>query len=349
MSLAASPQPLTAAFDVALLDLDGVVYLGGHAIPHAADAVQAARAAGMRVAFVTNNASRTPDDVAANLVKLGVPAGTDDIVTSAQGAAWLLAGKLPAGAPVLVTGTDALVAAVRAAGLTPVRSADDAPAAVVIGFDPAMDYPRLAEAALAVRAGALFVATNMDTTLPSPRGLLPGNGTLVGVVGTATGREPLVAGKPQLPLHAAAVERTGARTPLVVGDRLDTDVAGAVAAGTPSLLVLTGVANARDVLAAAPDRCPTYLGADLRALGQAHPEVTCTGAEARCRDWRARLDAGTLEVRGPADTPPPGIDDERALDWLRAAATVAWAAGAPPAHVRVEGPPPALADSVVGW
>src|SRR5215472_1873183 len=218
-------EPPATRYDVALLDLDGVVYLGGHPIPGAAEALGKAAASGMRLAFVTNNASRTPAAVAAQLTGLGVPARAQDVITSAQAAARLLAQRLPPGAPVLVVGGIGLRAAVRERGLRPVSVASERPA----------------EGALAVAAGAWYVASNADATLPTPRGRQPGNGSLIQVIVTATGRSPVVAGKPEPPLHAEAVARSGAHHPLVVGDRLDTDIESAVRSGADSLLVLTGV------------------------------------------------------------------------------------------------------------
>ena len=140
--------------------------------------------------FVTNNASRGADEVAEHLRELGFTAAPDDVVTSAQSAARLLAEQLPAGAKVLVVGTDALAAEVRDVGLTPVRQFADEPVAVVQGHSPETGWPDLAEAALAIRAGALWVAANVDKTLPSERGLLPGNGSMVAALRTATDSEP---------------------------------------------------------------------------------------------------------------------------------------------------------------
>ena len=215
--------------------------------------------------FVTNNASSTPAGVVERLARAGVPATEAEVATSAQAAATLLATLVPAGSRVLVTGGDGLVVAVREAGFRIVYSATDAPDAVVQGYSQGLAYGQLAETALAVRAGAFWVATNLDATIPTARGELPGNGSLVALVATATGRRPdAVAGKPERALHDEAVRRSGARRPLVVGDRLDTDVEGAARAGCDSLLVLTGVADEAAV-ANATTR-PTYVGADLRAL-----------------------------------------------------------------------------------
>ena len=257
---------LVEAYDVALLDLDGVIYTGASAVPGAVAALTRARAAGMRLAFVTNNASRSPSAVAAHLSRLGLPAAATDVVTSAQAAARLVAERFPPGSPVLVAGAMALRLALRARGLRPVSTFAERPVAVVQGFAPDLGYSQLAEAGLAIRAGALFVASNTDATLPTPRGLQPGNGSLVQVLVTATGVRPIVAGKPEPPLHAEAMARTGAKRPLVVGDRLDTDIEGAVRGGADSLLVLTGVTSPLDLVLAPPGRRPTYVAADLRAL-----------------------------------------------------------------------------------
>ena len=291
-----SEEPLDTAYDVALLDLDGVVYLGGAAIPGAAEALRKADAAGMRLAYVTNNAFRTPAAIAALLTSFGVPAAKDDVVTSAQAAARLLAERLPAGAPVLVIGGSGLRMAVRERGLRPVSTAAEKPRAVVQGYAPDVSYSMLAEGGLAVAAGALFVASNGDLTLPSRRGRQPGNGSLIQVVATATGVQPLVAGKPEPPLHRESVLRTGARHPLVVGDRLDTDIEGAHRVGADSMLVLTGVTGPAEAVLAPPSQRPTYLAEDLAGLLEPHPDIT---EQRRCVRLR-RLDGAP--GRGPAGT-----------------------------------------------
>jgi HAD superfamily hydrolase (TIGR01450 family) len=257
---------LLAGHDALLVDLDGVVQLGRDPVPGAAVALEGARAAGLRVVFVTNNAARSAADVASTLTDLGVTAAPADVLTSSMAAADLLAGRFPSGTRVLVVGGAGLREPVEAAGLTPVASADEEPAAVVQGWSPDLTWALLAEAAVAVRRGAAWFATNTDATLPSPRGPLPGNGAMVGAVALATGTEPEVVGKPGRALFDAAVRVAGATRPLVVGDRLDTDIAGANAAGLPSLLVLTGVSRPADLLAAAADLRPTYVGHDLGAL-----------------------------------------------------------------------------------
>jgi glycerol-1-phosphatase len=309
-----SQEPLDTAYDVALLDLDGVVYLGGTAIPGAAEALRKAGAAGMRLAYVTNNAFRTPAAIAALLTGFGAPASPQDVVTSAQAAARLLAERLPAGAPVLVIGGSGLRMALRERGLRPVSTASDQPQAVVQGFSPDVSYSMLAEGGLAVAAGALFVASNGDLTLPSRRGRQPGNGSLIQVVATATGVQPLVAGKPEPPLHHESVLRTGARHPLVVGDRLDTDIEGAHRVGTDSMLVLTGVTGPAEAVAAPLSQRPTYLAEDLTGLLEPHPEISVEDGAFGCRGWTARMRGDQLELDG---------DGER-IDGLRALCAAAW-------------------------
>jgi len=308
-------DPLDTAYDVALLDLDGVVYLGGTAIPGAAESLRKAQAAGMRLAYVTNNAFRTPAAIAALLTSFGAPATVQDVVTSAQAAARLLAERLPAGAPVLVVGGNGLRMALRERGLRPVSTAMDRPQAVVQGYSPDVSYSMLAEGGLAVAAGALFFASNGDLTLPGPRGSQPGNGALIQVIATATGVQPVVAGKPEPPLHQESVLRTGAKHPLVVGDRLDTDIEGAHRVGADSLLVLTGVTSPAEAVLAPPSQRPTYLAEDLAGLLEPHPEVKSADGTLRCGGWTVRRTRDQLELSG---------DGER-IDGLRALCAAAWA------------------------
>ena len=312
---AGSATPPTGTHDVALLDLDGVVYVGPAAVPGVPEALAAARTAGMQLGFVTNNAARTPEQVATHLTELGVPAAPDDVITSSQAAATVVAGLVGAGGRVLAVGGPGVATALTAAGLTVVERAEDSPAAVVQGYGPAVGWAELAEAVVAVRGGARHVATNTDATIPSPRGVLPGNGALVGVVSTVTGQQPLVTGKPDPAMHAECVRRTGAHRPLVVGDRLDTDIEGARRAGADSLLVLSGVATPADLLAAGPDHRPDLLAPDAGGLLTAHPEVTPEDTGWRCRNWRAESADGalTLYATGGADDPSDGLDGLRAL------------------------------------
>jgi len=254
---------LAQEHDCLLLDLDGTVFRGHEATPGAVETLAAVRS---RVLFVTNNASRGPAEVAQHLCAMGFTAKPDDIVTSAQSAARLLQEQLQPGAAVLIVGTDSLAAEVRNVGLKPVRLWSDDPVAVVQGHSPQTGWADLAEAALAIRGGALWVAANVDKTLPSERGLLPGNGAMVAALRAATDSDPLVAGKPEPTLLTDALARGKFRTPLVVGDRLDTDIAGANAAGLPSLHVLSGVSTAADTVRADVGQRPNYIAQDLRSL-----------------------------------------------------------------------------------
>ncbi|HVE62355.1 MAG TPA: HAD-IIA family hydrolase [Mycobacteriales bacterium] len=289
--------PLATTYDAALLDLDGVVYTGPEAVEGAPAALHAARGLGMRLVFVTNNASRTPEAVAEQLCDIGVPADVAEIATAAQAVARVLGERLPRGATVLVVGGPGLLSAVEGAGFTSVRSADDRPAAVVQGYAATTTYAELAEATLAVRAGALWVVANRDATLPTPRGQVPGNGALVTLVGEATGRQPIVAGKPEQALHSEALLRVAAEHPLVVGDRLDTDIAGASAIGCDSLLVLTGVTSLDDLKAAPPSHRPTYVAPGLAGLLTPHPEVVADGTGIRCLRATGDVDDGLDEAR----------------------------------------------------
>jgi glycerol-1-phosphatase len=310
----ASEEPLCRGYDVALLDLDGVVYIGGQAVPGAREALEQAQRGGMRLAYVTNNASRTPAAVAQILTGMGMPATPSDVVTSAQAAARLLAERLPAGAPVLVIGGMGLRVALRERGLRPVSTAAAQPAAVVEGFAPQVDYSALAQGGLAVRAGALFVGTNADLTIPNPQGIAPGNGSLLEVIRTATKQTPIIAGKPEPPLHHESVIRTGAKHPLVVGDRLDTDIEAAYRVGADSLLVLTGVTDAADAVLAPPHQRPTFVADDLSGLVEPQTAVTADGDGFGCGGWTARWSGQQLSLDG----------DGRRIDALRALCAAAW-------------------------
>jgi HAD superfamily hydrolase (TIGR01450 family) len=305
-----SAQPLDVAYDTALLDLDGVVYAGGDAIAHAVESLETARGHGMRLAYVTNNAARTPRTVAEHLTRLGVPASADEVITSAQAVARLIAEQVPAGAKVLAVGGQGLFEALRERGLEPVESADDSPAAAVQGYSPELRWAQLAEIAHAVNRGVPWFASNTDLTIPSARGIAPGNGAAVEVVRIATGgRRPQVAGKPLPPMHRETVLRTGARRPLVVGDRLDTDIEGANAGGVDSLLVLTGVTAAAELLGAPPQHRPTYVAEDLRGLLGPHPRVEGSGGAFTCGGWTAAAGAEGFRLKGGGE----GIDGLRAL------------------------------------
>lgn len=321
--LSGSPTALAERYDVALLDLDGVVYLGQDPVPGAAAALATAVEHGLRLGFVTNNASRSPEAVAEQLARLGVPARPEQVITSSQTAARVLAGAVAPGARVLIVGTDALADQIRAVGLVPTRELTEPVAAVVQGFSPDTGWADLAAATRAVRDGAQWIATNADVTVPSVHGPLPGNGAFVHVVAMASGARPRVTGKPEPSMHAECVDRLQAQRPLVVGDRLDTDIEGAVRVGCPSLLVFTGVASPADLLSAVPEHRPTYLAADLTGLLVPHPAVEAGDHGWRCAGWQVSP-AGELSA-GVADEPPtPPADLWSAL---RALCARAWTTG----------------------
>lgn len=303
---------LAQQHDCLLLDLDGTVFRGHEPTPGAVEALADVEA---RILYVTNNASRGAAQVAEHLRELGFTAEPDDVATSAQSAARMLADQLPQGVRVLIVGTDALAAEVSKVGLTPVRQYSEAPVAVVQGHSPDTGWLDLAEAALAIRAGALWIAANVDKTLPSERGLLPGNGSMVGALRTATDREPQVAGKPSPVLMADALSRGDFHTPLVIGDRLDTDIAGAIASSLPSLMVLCGVNNASDAIWAVPQQRPDYIAEDLRALAADADALRVAPQPG----WRVDADSVSVTVHSTGDDP----GDE--LSVVRAIAAAVWA------------------------
>lgn len=323
-------------YDCLLLDLDGTLFRGRRPTEGAVQALAGVRS---RAFFVTNNASRSAAEVAAHLTELGFTATADDVATSAQSAARLLADRLPAGSAVLIVGTDALADEVAAVGLRPVRSYDDDPVAVVQGLSTTIGWPELAEAALAIRSGALWVAANIDPTLPTERGLLPGNGSMVAALRAATGAEPQVAGKPAPGLLTDAVARGDFRAPLVVGDRLDTDIEGANAAKLPSLMVLTGVSSARDAVYADPAHRPTYIGHDLRAL-HSDGEQLAIGPQP---GWR--VDVGERGVTVSA----AGPDEGDGLSIVRAVAGAVWAAPADGQPVSIRAADDRARDALQRW
>jgi glycerol-1-phosphatase len=329
-------KTIAEQYDCLLIDLDGTVFRGASPTSGAVQSLDEVRS---RKLYVTNNASRSADEVASHLRDLGFNATGADVVTSAQSAARLLADQLPPGSRVLVVGTDALANEIAAAALRPVRSYDEDPVAVVQGLSTAIGWPDLAEAALAIRAGALWVAANVDPTLPTERGLLPGNGSFVAALRAATGAEPQVAGKPAPSLLEDAVARGDFRAPLVVGDRLDTDIEGANAAKLPSLMVLTGVNTARDAVFAEPERRPTYIGEDLRSLHR-DAEALAVGPQP---GWRVDVDDRAVTVS--AD----GADDGDGLAVVRAVAAAVWGADADGPALTIEAADARARDALQRW
>ncbi len=311
-----------AGRDAVLFDLDGVVYKGSLAIPHAVDSINSLA---VRVGYLTNNASRRAETVAEQLRGFGLHAEADDVVTSPQAAMRLLIDRVAPGSPVLVVGGDGLTSEVEKAGFRLVASADDGPAAVVQGFAPHVAWTDLAEACFALQGGGEnvhWIATNTDWTIPVERGTAPGNGTLVSAVHTAVGRLPVVAGKPEVAIFEASVDRFGAAAPLFVGDRLDTDILGANRAGIPSALVLTGIDGPKQVLAADKDSRPDFILRDLREIESPYPLIDVTpeddGAIVTVRGAVVSRRKNVLKVERSGDDP---------VDLLRAGAAAIWQSG----------------------
>jgi len=308
-------QPLCATYDLAMLDLDGVVYIGAAAVPGAAGQISLFRSSGTHLAFITNNASRTPETVAEQLVSLGIPALRSDVVTSAQAAAHLLAADHRPGSRIFLLGGEGLERALVEEGLEPVSEVDDDPVAVVSGYGPDLPWRTVMEAAVLIRDGLPWVASNTDLTIPTDFGIGPGHGVLVRMLTDFSGVVPRVAGKPERALLDETVRRVGGARPLMVGDRLDTDIEGAHNAGIDSLCVLTGVTGLAELASATARQRPTYLSPDLGGLLVPQPEPEIEGRAAVLGGWRGEVDAhGRLQVSGRGTT----------ADWWRAAVAAAW-------------------------
>jgi HAD superfamily hydrolase (TIGR01457 family) len=232
-------------YDCILFDLDGVLYRGEGAVPSAPPTLAELRRRGVRPVFLTNNSSRTPLQVAEKLRGIGIEAEPGEVVTSALATAELLAER--GGGRAFVIGQDGVREALSDAGIAIVDGEPDQADLVVVGYDGGATYGSLKRASLLVQRGALLVATNADGSYPAADGLWPGAGALLAVITTTTGAEPEIVGKPFAPLFEAGRRRGGGGRPLVVGDRLDTDIEGAARLGWDSMLVLTGVSAREDV------------------------------------------------------------------------------------------------------
>jgi HAD superfamily hydrolase (TIGR01450 family) len=308
-----STTPIVEAHDLVMFDLDGVVYVGGDAIDGVAERIERLRAARRHVAFVTNNASRTPAQVAEKLVGVGVGAADTDVVTSAQAAARVLVDRHGPGARILVLGGEGLRVALVEAGLEPVDEPGGA-AAVVSGYGPDVRWREIMRVATLVRDGLPYVASNADLTIPTAYGLAPGHGVLVRTITGFAGVAATVAGKPEKPLMEETVRRVGGDRPIMVGDRLDTDIEGAHAIGIPSLLVLTGVTWLEELATATPELRPSYISPTVEGLFEVHPVPTVGEPGVGLGGWTASVRDGRLTVTGE------GSD----ADWWRVAATACW-------------------------
>ena len=335
MPLSASPEPLISSYDLAMLDLDGVVNRGALAVPHAVETNEHVHAPGVRLAFLTNNASRTSSEVAGQIRDFGLDVHPSDVVTAGEAIARLVADAVPSGSAVLVVGGPGLTGALEAHGLRCVSTVDDDPVAVVQGFHPDVGWRDLAEASYAIQAGTTWFVSNTDQTFPSARGTAPGNGSLVEAVRRATGAEPAaVAGKPERGLFDEAVRRTGAAKPLMVGDRIDTDIVGARNCGIDALHVLTGISGLADVAQLPPESRPQFDAPDLRSLVQPHADVRIDGRRATCGPAVAEVDesgAVALVAGEPGST-----------EAVRAVVDLAWT------RLDESGRAPQLASSALG-
>jgi HAD superfamily hydrolase (TIGR01450 family) len=312
--LGASGRALVAAYDLVMLDLDGVVYIGDAAVEGAPHHLEKARGAGAHLAFVTNNASRPPRAVAEKLAGLGVGASDHDVVTSAQAAAHVLLERHGSGSPIAVLGAAGLREALVEAGLRPVAVSDETAVGIVTGFGSDVVWGEVMLAASRIREGLPWVASNTDLTLPTPTGTTPGHGALVALIERFAEVTPTVAGKPSPPLLEETIRRVGGERPLMVGDRLDTDIDGAHRAGVDSLLVLTGVTGLVDLVAAGPALRPTYVACDLGGLLEEHLAPRKDRAGWTAGGWSATVTDGRLVLTGGGEP----------ADWWRAMVCAAW-------------------------
>lgn len=340
-NFSSSTRPLSDAFRLALLDLDGVVYRGGNPVEHAADAITNAQQHGMAIEYTTNNSSRFQATVADQLKSFGLTVEPWQIITSSVVAARMVARHVERGSRVLVLGAEHLRDEVQRAGLKPVDSCEDNPQAVIQGWYPHMTWQEMAEVAFAVEHGAQYFVTNRDLTIPRELGIAPGCGSMIQAVINATGVQPIAsAGKPESAMYdearflvAANIEHNeedfsdnteqdeygnpviSISRSLAVGDRLDTDIEAGTRRGYESLLVLTGVTDPRMLMLAPQHLRPSFVSKDLRGLNEAHetPQLcdtdtfTCGKATARCCDNK------TIEVNDTSD-----------INALRAACALAW-------------------------
>ncbi len=245
--------------------MDGVIWKGDAPIGDLAAIFKRIRERGLKFVFATNNGTKTPEDYQKILAGFGVDVDAAQIVTSALGIAFILSQKYRLGTKIFVIGEEGIRVALEEKGFE-IVGVEDAPQAeaVVMGIDRGVNFQKIAEATLLVRAGRPFYTTNTDRTFPTPRGEIPGSGAWVSVVSMATRTDPIVAGKPFPYLMELALERLGTlkEEALVVGDRLETDIAAGQAVGCPTALVLSGVGTREE----AKDWNPTIIAESLGKL-----------------------------------------------------------------------------------
>ena len=307
-------------FETLLLDLDGVIYEGNNKIVDAVESINALSKTGIKVGYVTNNSSRKPETITDQLRGFGLDLSSEEIISSAQAGVELLGRMIPAGSKVLVVGGEGLRFEVVKAGFELVELSDSKPAAVIQGFAPDVGWNDLAEASYSIQGGAKWVATNQDWTIPREKGLAPGNGTLVSAVHTAVGELPVVAGKPERAIFETAMRKFSTNSAIYVGDRLDTDVAGANKAGLGSALVMTGVTTRKELLAAKADSRPKYILGTLRDLTSPYREPVKT---------KRGYKLGDVEVELLGEKVVVSFGDPKSLDSLKAACFTIWNSGTP--------------------
>ena len=248
-----------------IVDMDGVLWRGDEPMPSLQEFFALLRQRQVAFILATNNSSKTTEQYTAKLARFGVEVPTKCILTSAQVAAVYLADLTPPGTRVYAIGGKGVQQALKQYGF--VLTDEDADY-VVVGWDQQLTWDKLATAALLIHNGASFIGTNPDTNYPTERGPVPGNGAQLAALETTTGITPIVVGKPEPQMYEEALRRMNAcpETTAVIGDRLDTDIAGGVQAGLTTMLVLSGIANEAD-LADSPVK-PDIVCADIGELLQ---------------------------------------------------------------------------------
>ena len=312
--LGASSQPLVEAYDLVMFDLDGVVYIESAPVRGAPAQLARLRGGSTKLAFITNNASRPPEAVVEKLAGIGVEADPHEVVTSAQAAAHLLVERHGEGSVIACLGAAGLEEALRDVGLVPAAVDDERAVALATGYGPDVVWRDVMRAAVRIRDGLPWVASNTDLSLPTKFGQAPGHGVMVAMLERFSGVEAVVAGKPERPLLDETIRRMGGSSPLMVGDRLDTDIEGANNLGVDSLLVMTGVTGLPELASAGPGLRPTYLSVDLEGLFVPHPAPERDGDAWQCGGWRSEVSEGRAAVSGDGD-----VDD-----WWRAVAAALW-------------------------
>ncbi|PST49233.1 HAD family hydrolase [Bifidobacterium callitrichos] len=325
--LKGTTKPLAEAYQLALLDLDGVVYRGKNPVEHAADSIRAAEKAGMTIEYTTNNSSRFQSVVAEQLRGFDLDVEPWQVITSSVVAARMVAKAVPAGSTVLVVGAEHLREEVARAGLVVTDDPEAHPVAVIQGWFPQMTWQMMANAAFAVEDGATYFVTNRDLTIPRELGIAPGCGSMIRAVIAATGVEPVAsAGKPEAYMYDEARELNASegfdlvpkKHSIAIGDRLDTDIEAGNRGGYVSLAVLTGVTNPRELMLAPAHLRPTYVAPDLRALAETMPEPVDHGdGRWTCGDASASFDSVSNGL---------SVSDATSVDAMRAAICAAWQA-----------------------